>query len=95
MLAAVALRWALLLFAVAAMAPGGAVAEHRCQCLYQGKKFEQGELVCIRVDGATRLARCEMLLNNSSWTFLGRGCPTALFSPVPAAILLPASLARS
>ena len=56
-----------------------------CRCRYQGKYFEQGETVCIRVDGRSRLARCDMMLNNSSWTFLTskNGCPTALMSPLP------------
>jgi hypothetical protein len=74
-----------LFVALAVLAPTEASAEHKCQCLYQGKKFEQGESVCIKVDGATRLARCAMLLNNSSWTFLQTGCPTALATPIPAA----------
>ena len=86
-----AARLALFFFTVAALAPGGAFAEHKCQCLYQGKKFEQGEFVCIRVDGATRLARCDMLLNNSSWTFLKGGCPTARLAPAPAT-MTPVSL---
>jgi uncharacterized membrane protein len=80
-------RLASLLVALAVLAPAGASAEHKCQCLYHGKKFEQGELVCLRVDGATRLARCDMLLNNSSWTFVQTGCPTALLTPIPAPVL--------
>jgi hypothetical protein len=74
----------LLVFALTVLAPVGALAEHRCQCLYQGKEFDQGALVCIRVDGTARLARCDMLLNNSSWTFLKTGCPTAAATPLPA-----------
>jgi hypothetical protein len=73
------------LFALAVLAPAEALAEHRCQCLYQGKKFEQGQLVCIKVDGASHLARCDMILNNSSWSFLQTSCPTALLTPIPAA----------
>jgi len=79
----VATRLASLLLALAVLAPTGASAAHQGQCLYQGKKFEQGELVCIKVDGSARLARCDMLLNNSSWTFLKTGCPTATFTPRP------------
>jgi len=84
MLRRVAIRLAALLFALTALAPAGALAEHKCQCLYQGKRFEQGQLVCIKVDGAARLARCDMSLNNSSWTFVSNGCPTALVTPLPA-----------
>jgi hypothetical protein len=54
-----------------------------CRCLYQGRYFEQGETVCIRVNGRDRLARCDMELNNSSWTFLQNGCPSARMSPAP------------
>ncbi len=56
-----------------------------CRCLYQGKYFDQGDTVCIRVDGRSRMVRCDMMLNNSSWTFLPskNGCPTALMSPLP------------
>ena len=81
-------RLALAVLVLSAFSSGEAFAEHKCQCLYQGKKFEQGAFVCIRVDGATRLARCDMLLNNSSWTFVKSGCPTALISPMPRTKLL-------
>jgi hypothetical protein len=52
-------------------------------CRYEGKIFNQGDVVCIRVDGQTRLARCGMMLNNGSWNFLQDGCPTALLTPIP------------
>jgi len=52
-------------------------------CRYQGKIFHQGDVVCIRVDGQTRLARCGLALNNGSWNFLQDGCPTALLTPIP------------
>ena len=41
-----------------------------CRCIYKGKYFEQGDTVCIRVDGKSRMARCDMALNNTSWTFI-------------------------
>jgi len=56
-------------------------ADANCTCRYAGKNFEQGQTVCIRVGDASRMARCDMALNNSSWTFLKEGCPSALIVP--------------
>jgi hypothetical protein len=33
-----------------------------------------GETTCLRIGGRAELARCEMLLNNPSWTLLNRPC---------------------
>lgn len=52
-------------------------------CRYEGRIFDQGDVVCIRLDGRARLARCGMMLNNASWNFLEDGCPTALMTPLP------------
>src|SRR4051794_1708175 len=71
---------------VAALTLASAVAVAggmKCQCRYDGRVFDQGQLVCIRVDSRTKLARCDMALNNSSWTFLQNGCPTAMATPIP------------
>ncbi|MEX0853004.1 MAG: hypothetical protein WD036_06955 [Bauldia sp.] len=72
-----------LALAVAAVAPLPAFAGDGmdCRCLYHGASFEQGDTICIRVDGRSRLARCEMLLNNSSWKFLSDGCPQTSLTP--------------
>ena len=76
----------LLLTAALAVLAGPALADGPgmdCRCLYKGKYFEQGDTVCIRVDGHSRLARCDMALNNTSWTFIknGDGCPSASLAP--------------
>ena len=76
-------RLAALAALAALLLPATASAGPECRCLYQGKEFEHGALVCIRVGGRTQLARCDMALNNSSWTFLQPGCPTALMTPLP------------
>lgn len=51
-----------------ASAPGLA---HTCKCRHAGQSYEQGQIVCIR----GKLARCEMILNNSSWYMLADTCP--------------------
>ena len=71
-----------LLFLSALASP--ALAGQECRCRYLGREFEHGALVCITLDGRSKLARCDMLLNNSSWTFLRDGCPTAEATPLPA-----------
>ncbi len=52
----------------------------KCMCRYQGQRFNLGEYACIN----SRLARCEMFLNNTSWKFLEDTCPTAqMMTPLP------------
>jgi hypothetical protein len=84
------IRW-LLATALTAILTPAAPAGAECTCRYAGQSFQQGQTVCIRVGGSARLARCDMALNNSSWTFLKQGCPTALRDG-PA---VPAQLARA
>jgi hypothetical protein len=45
-----------------------------CRCLYAGGEAEQGETACIKTADGPTLARCEMVLNNSSWTVLNTPC---------------------
>jgi hypothetical protein len=50
-----------------------------CPCVHPDGVAQQGEVVCLEVDGKRQLARCEMRLNNASWHFLGTSCgPTAM-----------------
>jgi hypothetical protein len=72
-------------FAALAVSAGPLLAENGfdCRCIYKGHYFEQGETVCIRAYGTERMARCDMLLNNSSWTFLAGDCPQARATPIP------------
>ena len=60
---------------------------HNCKCRNRGTYFELGETSCLRVDGKSYLARCEMRLNVSSWTKIEDGCPlTSRFHPQPSRI---------
>ncbi|WP_421366797.1 hypothetical protein [Agrobacterium tumefaciens] len=48
---------------------------HNCKCRNRGVMFELGQTSCLRVDGGSYLARCEMKFNVSSWTRIQDGCP--------------------
>jgi hypothetical protein len=67
----------LLIAASLLVGAAGAHTTHPCPCRYAGGVAPPGAVVCIEVDGKRSLARCEMVLNNSSWRFLDRPCPIA------------------
>lgn len=46
-----------------------------CTCRAQGADFTVGTMVCLATPSGVRMARCEMVLNNTSWTFLPTPCP--------------------
>jgi hypothetical protein len=46
-----------------------------CTCRAQGADFTVGTMVCLATPSGARMARCEMVLNNTSWTFLPTPCP--------------------
>jgi len=62
-------------------APEGARAD--CTCRYDGGRVELGQTVCMKTPQGERLARCDMAINNPSWTFIDALCPTASLSPAP------------
>lgn len=45
-------------------------ADKKCQCRFQGQRYNVGEYACIR----SKIARCDMFLNNTTWTFLEDSC---------------------
>ncbi len=53
-----------------------AMAGPNCTCRANGSKFEVGQIACITLPSGSRLAQCEMVLNNTSWKVLGDSCPT-------------------
>jgi|GEM_PF-2655217 len=70
-LAAVAM---LAFFAVIAPA---AIADPNCTCRYRGQSYTVKSCVCINRGDGPQLACCELVLNNTSWSFSDKGCPTA------------------
>lgn len=66
-----------LLPAAAALAADGP-PDARCTCRNRdGARHELGAVVCLNVDGRKYLARCEMVLNVTSWQKVQDGCPVA------------------
>lgn len=64
--------------------PGTASAT--CTCIYTGGTVKEGETACIWTPKGNALARCEKVLNNTSWKLLGKACPgeqSLKFVPTP------------
>jgi len=65
-----------LLFALPAAAEEGNPGP---SCLHGGVRYALGELACITVcPQQARLVRCEMSLNNTSWTHVSDVCPITM-----------------
>jgi hypothetical protein len=58
-------------------------AEADCTCIYAGGNVEHGQTACISTAKGKRLARCDKVLNNSSWTILDEACDIEQSSNVP------------
>jgi hypothetical protein len=58
-------------------ATGAARGEIDCTCRYAGQSYDQNVCVCMLTPGGARMACCEKVLNNTSWSFKGDGCPMA------------------
>ena len=58
-------------------------------CLANGKSFKVGETACLTIAGESHLARCDMVLNNTSWTKVKEECPGDAPKPHPTSISTP------
>ncbi len=68
---------AILVVAFTIVAPDTARAEPNCTCRYDGKLFELASCACLMTPSGPRMACCDQVLNNTSWTFTSRSCPIA------------------
>jgi hypothetical protein len=51
-------------------------------CLNSGNTYKAGEFACIRAcHGERRLARCDVVAEQASWTFISNACPSAMLPP--------------
>ncbi|PBC11954.1 hypothetical protein [Mesorhizobium sp. WSM3859] len=58
-------------------------------CLANGKSFNVSQTACLTVAGESHLARCDMVLNNTSWTRIKDECPGEAPKPHPTSISTP------
>jgi hypothetical protein len=72
------------LIIVASTAAQAALADPDCRCRgSDGQIFHEGDLACIKTATGPKLARCEMALNNTTWTIVREDCPSAMATPLP------------
>ncbi len=53
-----------------------------CTCRADGRVFQLGETTCLRTPQGPRLARCVMVINNTSWAPEAASCPAASLRPL-------------
>ena len=51
-----------------------AAAGPDCTCKYKNMDIPEGQIACLQTPNGEQMARCERVLNNTSWKFLGGGC---------------------
>lgn len=54
-----------------------AAAGESCTCRANGMDVEEGQTACLVTASGPQMARCEKVLNNTSWKFLALPCPSA------------------
>ncbi len=69
----------ILLFAILAFSPADAGV--KCKCRFNGGYIEEGQTACLKTPSGASLARCEKVLNNTSWKILNEPCPYASIVP--------------
>src|SRR5690349_16096864 len=45
-----------------------------CRCRFQGSAYRLGDTVCMSTHLGVQLARCDLVLNNTSWVPIGVPC---------------------
>lgn len=56
-------------------------AGENCTCRARNVEAQEGQTVCVRTPNGSQMARCEKVLNNTSWRFLGTPCPVSENQP--------------
>ena len=56
-------------------------AGENCTCRYKDSDIAEGQTICMRTSNGSQMATCSRVLNNTSWKFSGKPCPTAQLEP--------------
>jgi hypothetical protein len=73
-------------FIAAAGLSVGTAQEASLVCTNAGNSYKVGEFACIAAcHGARRLARCDVVVETATWTYVSDVCPSAMFVPGPPA----------
>ena len=72
-------------FVAAGLATGtGHAQDASLICTNAGNSYKVGEFACIAAcHGARRLARCDVVVETATWTYVSDVCPSAMFVPGP------------
>jgi hypothetical protein len=65
------------LIALASVLSAPALGADGCYCRHKDGRTPLGQSACIRSANGGQMARCERVLNNTSWKFTGAPCPLA------------------
>ena len=61
------------------VAPAAALADQ--ECLANGKSYQLGQVACLTISDQSHMARCDLVLNNTSWTKIDDTCPDNTMKP--------------
>jgi hypothetical protein len=67
-----------------------ALAGPNCTCRHSGGDVNEGQTACIKTPKGMAMARCERVLNNTSWKMLDVPCPFANAEQLGPPLSLPA-----
>ena len=84
--------------AAATLSVGASAQQASLVCTNAGNSYKVGEFACIAACyGARRLARCDLVVETATWTYVSEVCPSAILVPGPptTATQIPAVAAMS
>ena len=61
---------------------GPVYAGPECTCRFSGGEVAEGQTACIKSPNGMKMARCEKVLNNTSWKILDTPCPYSQVKPL-------------